>query len=84
MEHLILDLLILSPTTGYKLQQFIRNNLSLICSSSAGSVYTALKKLQSNGHISFEEALYGKRRRKIFSITKSGQEVFADWISQPI
>ena len=45
MEFLILGLLILSPMTGYELQQFIKQNLSLICSHSAGSVQSALTKL---------------------------------------
>ena len=40
MEYLILGLLILSPMTGYEVQQFIRKNLALICSHSAGSVQT--------------------------------------------
>ncbi len=47
MEHLVLGLLILSPMTGYELQQFIKQNLALICSHSAGSVQTALAKLDS-------------------------------------
>ena len=42
MEYLILGLLILSPMTGYELQQFIKKNLALICSHSAGSVQTAI------------------------------------------
>ena len=46
MEYIILGLLILSPMTGYELQQFIKNNLSLICSPSAGSMQTAVKKLE--------------------------------------
>ena len=42
MEYLILGLLILSPMTGYELQQFIKKNLALICSHSAGSVQLSL------------------------------------------
>lgn len=49
MEYLILGLLILSPMTGYELRQFIRQNLALICSDSAGSVQTALAKLGARG-----------------------------------
>ena len=49
MEYLILGLLILSPMTGYELQQFIRQNLALICSHSAGSVQAALRKLEQGG-----------------------------------
>ena len=51
MEYLILGLLTLSPMTGYELQQFIKNNLSLICSHSAGSVQAALAKLEREGKV---------------------------------
>ena len=47
MEYLILGLLILSPMTGYELRQFIRQNLALICSDSAGSVQTADLSVES-------------------------------------
>ena len=46
MEYLILGLLLLAPMTGYELQRFIKQNLALICSSSAGSVQTALTTLE--------------------------------------
>ena len=77
MEYLILGLLILSPMTGYELQQFIRKNLALICSASAGSVQTALLKLESEGKITACETMSGKRRRKIFSITETGRSAFS-------
>ena len=84
MEFLLLGLLTLSPMTGYELQQFIRQNLSLICSHSAGSVQTALGKLLRAGHITASETTQGKRRKKIFSITEGGRAAFAHWIAQPM
>ena len=66
MEYLILGLLTLSPMTGYGLQQFIRENLALICSHSAGSVQTALAKLERTGHIQAVQSTQGKRRKKSF------------------
>ena len=84
MEFLLLGLLILSPMTGYELQQFIRQNLSLICSHSAGSVQTALAKLEREGRITASEAAEGNRRKKIFSITDAGREAFAAWVEQPM
>lgn len=84
MEHLILGLLMLSPMTGYELQQFIKHNLSLICSHSAGSVQTALTKLEREGKLSVSEAMEGKRRKKTFSITEEGRACFASWVAQPM
>lgn len=84
MEYLILGLLILSPMTGYELQQFIKKNLALICSHSAGSVQTALAKLEKEGKVTACEVIQGKRRKKRFSITGTGRSVFSAWVAQPM
>lgn len=84
MEHLLLGLLLLSPMTGYELQQFIKKNLALICSHSAGSVQTALSKLEKDGKITASEQTEGKRRKKVFAITDAGRSAFSVWIAQPM
>lgn len=84
MEYLILGLLILSPMTGYELQQFIKQNLALICSHSAGSVQTALGKLVREGHITAAETTQGMRRKKTYSITQAGCTAFSAWVAQPM
>ena len=84
MEYLIVGLLILSPMTGYELQQFIKQNLALICSHSAGSVQTALAKLEREGRITAAESSEGRRRKRIFSITEAGRAAFSDWVAQPM
>ena len=84
MDYLILGLLILSPMTGYELQKFIKNNLSLICSHSAGSVQTALSKLEKEEKVMYRESVEGKRRKKIYTITEAGRTAFSKWLSQPM
>ncbi len=84
MEFLLLGLLMFSPMTGYELQQFIKNNLTLICSHSAGSVQFALAKLEREGFIISNESVEGKRRKKRFSITPAGCTAFQRWIAQPM
>ena len=84
MEHLILGLLILSPMTGYEIQRFIKQNLSLICSHSAGSVQIALSKLQRENYIAAHDTMEGRRHKKTFSITEQGRTTFFNWIAQQI
>lgn len=84
MEYLILGLLILSPMTGYELQHFIKKNLALICSHSAGSVQAALSKLVKEGKSIAREAVEGRRRKKIYSITDDGRAAFSRWVAQPM
>ena len=84
MEYLLLGLLMLSPMTGYELQQFIKKNLALICSHSAGSVQAALSKLEKEGRVTASEAAAGKRRKKTFFITDDGRAAFSSWVAQPM
>lgn len=84
MEYLLLGLLMLSPMTGYELQQFIRKNLALICSHSAGSIQAALSKLEKDGRISASETTEGRRRKKTFTITQAGRDAFSAWVAQPM
>lgn len=84
MEYLILGMLILSPMTGYELQKFIRKNLALICSHSAGSVQTALAKLEKDGKITSSETAEGRRHKKVFSITDAGRTAFSVWVARPM
>lgn len=84
MEYLILGLLTLAPMTGYEVQQFIKQNLALICSHSAGSVQTALGKLIREGHVTAAETTQGRRRKKTYSITESGSAAFSAWVTQPM
>ena len=64
MDYLILGLLILSPMSGYELQQFIRQNLALICSHSAGSIQTSLTKLCKADLIRWRKAARETGKRK--------------------
>lgn len=84
MEYLILGLLVLSPMTGYEVQQFIKKNLFLICSHSAGCVQAALSKLERGGKISARDVPGSKRRKKIFTITDAGKAAFSAWVAQPM
>lgn len=84
MEYLILGLLILSPMTGYELQQFIKKNLALICSHSAGSVQTAISKLKREGKINVRDTAEGGRKKKIFAVTETGRAAFSLWVAQPM
>lgn len=84
MEYMILGLLLLSPMTGYELQQFIKKHLALICSHSAGSVQTALAKLEKGGKITASETAEGRRRKKVFAITDAGRSAFSAWVAQPM
>lgn len=84
MEGIILGLLLLKPMTGYELSQYIKQNLSTICSSSAGSIQTALKNLIQSGFVTFTEITQKNKKKKIFEITPLGNARFHQWLEEPM
>lgn len=84
MEFIILGLLLLKPMTSYEIRRFIKTNLSLICSDSAGSVQTALKKLLLQGNIEFQQHVENGKNKKIYSVTSNGKNNFLSWVQSPM
>lgn len=84
MEYIILGLLLIKPMTGYEISRFIKVNLSMICSSSAGSVQTAIKKLLADHKIQFSEFVENGKNKKEFFITDLGKAEFSRWIQNPM
>ncbi|GMQ56612.1 hypothetical protein AN1V17_10060 [Vallitalea sediminicola] len=84
MEFIILGLLFLKPTTSYEIRRFIKTNLSMICSDSAGSVQTALKKLLLQENIKFQEYVENGKNKKVYTVTSKGKSYFMNWVQSPM
>ncbi len=84
MDNIILGLLLLSSRTIYQLHERIDKGLNMMYSSSMGSIQAAVKKLISGGYIQYEEAVENGKYKKIYSITDSGKQKFAGWVSAPM
>lgn len=84
MEYVILGLLLQRAMTGYDISCFVRNNLSMICSGSAGSVQAALKKLVNERKLEYHECVENGKNKKTYQITKLGEEEFMIWVQNPM
>ncbi len=84
MEFVILGLLQLQPMSGYEIGKFIKSNLTKICSESAGSIQTAIKKLLNSESVYFEERVSGNKTKKLFYVTDKGRQEFSAWIRTPM
>lgn len=83
MEYIILGLLNISSMTSYQINQFIKNNFSIICSDSYGSLQTALKKLVKEGSIDFIQEKEG-RKQKQYTLTETGKIKLFQWLKNPM
>ncbi len=80
MEKIILGLLMLKGMSIYEMKTSIGRKMNSMCSSSAGSIHTAIRLLQKKGFIECTE----EGRKKIYYITNLGREEFNGWLLQPM
>ncbi|ESQ75730.1 PadR family transcriptional regulator [Asticcacaulis sp. AC402] len=69
------------PRSGYALRKVFETTPMGNYSSSPGSIYPALKNLQTAGLIASQSA---GPRKSVFAITPGGLEAFVTWLAQPV
>ncbi len=84
MENIILGLLLLCNRTIYQLRDRIDKGLSLMYSSSMGSIQAAIRKLLHCGYIGYEETVESGKYKKNYHITESGRQAFFAWVNMPM
>src|SRR4030095_4213922 len=84
LEFVILGLLMIRHLTQYDIKNALQQKVSPFFSASLGSIQAALKKLESNGHIEFHEAVENGRRKKIYTLNAKGKQHFLDWMLSSI
>jgi PadR family transcriptional regulator AphA len=80
--EVLLGLLEIEPMSGYDLGVSIRASVGHIWNESYGQIYPNLKKLAAEGFVTSKtERQKGKPDRRIYSVTKKGQERLAKWLA---
>jgi PadR family transcriptional regulator AphA len=80
----VLGLLNLRPMSGYDIKRSLRSLSWLIGSPSPGSLYPALRSLLRDGLVTVRVVVrQDKPPRKEYHVTKAGENVVQEWMSQP-
>ena len=80
----ILGLLSIEPMSGYDIRQNLEESLSFFWSESFGQIYPALKRLEAARLIApVKQARPDKRRRRLYTLTASGQAKLRAWLAEP-
>jgi PadR family transcriptional regulator PadR len=77
LPTLILESLAQGPSHGYAIAQSIKSRSKGILDFKEGTLYPALHKLESAGHIQSYEGSESNRPRRYYRITKSGRTLLA-------
>jgi DNA-binding PadR family transcriptional regulator len=85
LEYALLGLIGISPMTGYDIHKLFETTPFGHFSSSPGAIYPALNRLARR---SLLDTSMDKRKearpRRIYSLTKTGEEALAAWLRQPV
>ncbi|MCH5644167.1 MULTISPECIES: PadR family transcriptional regulator [unclassified Gordonia (in: high G+C Gram-positive bacteria)] len=84
LEHAILVSLAERPGTGYEIGQQFDRSIGYFWSATHQQIYRTLKKLHTDGLVSFESvAQNGRPDKKLYTISDDGRKVLADWAMSP-
>ncbi|MFG0304613.1 MAG: PadR family transcriptional regulator [Phycisphaerales bacterium JB040] len=71
------------PITPYAVRMMIEKNLSTTFSSSAGSIYPLMRRLEKRGLMKSVASARGKRKHVEYSVTPAGKKAVRDWVRPP-
>ena len=85
LEYALLGLLRQSPQSGYDLRKTFANSPMRHFSDSPGSIYPALRRLESRGWVAPKaEAGHNARKRQVYRATSAGKTALLNWLSAPV
>jgi DNA-binding PadR family transcriptional regulator len=84
LEFALIGLLRQNPQSGYDLRKAFANTAMRHYSDSPGSIYPALRRLQSRGWITADPKPLDRRGRQVFHLAPTGAVVLLAWLSQPV
>jgi DNA-binding PadR family transcriptional regulator len=85
LGYALLGLIHQKPSSGYDLRKTFAETALGNYSSSPGAIYPALERLQARGFVGAEvQETTGLRRRRLFTITQSGEAALKQWLGRPI
>jgi DNA-binding PadR family transcriptional regulator len=85
LEHFILGILKLKPSTGYEIKKLLDTEGRFVRPRTPLSqIYNTLKSMTEKGWVTFRvETQEGKPDKKIYSATEAGDRYFIDWLTSP-
>jgi len=69
------------PCTAYVVRRDLGVSLSSYWSASAGAIYPLLRRLEERDWIRADENDWGTRKRRSFSLTRTGRKQLREWLS---
>lgn len=82
-RYAILGMLLEGPNTGYEIKSFMGRSTVYFWRESDSTIYPMLKVLSGEGKVLSNVVYVGKKKKEVFSITKTGRAEFKAWLESP-
>ncbi|MGH3452999.1 MAG: helix-turn-helix transcriptional regulator [Nocardioidaceae bacterium] len=82
-SYAVLGLLAIQPWSTYELTRQMDRSLGRVWPRAASKLYEEPKKLVARGLATSRREPVGKRPRTVYTITSSGRQALAEWLSEP-
>jgi DNA-binding PadR family transcriptional regulator len=76
----ILGLLWLEPRSGYDIKAAVDRTTRFFWAASYGQIYPELRRLEDDGLVVGVEMATGGRRRRVFRLTRAGEDALRGWL----
>jgi DNA-binding PadR family transcriptional regulator len=84
LSHALLGLINYRPTTGYELKATFDKSIHFFWNATLPQIYRTLTQMEKRGWLTLTvKHQNGKPSRKVYHITKAGQEEFKRWLTEP-
>jgi DNA-binding PadR family transcriptional regulator len=84
LEYALLGLLRMNPQSGYDLRKTFSSTPMRHYSDSPGSIYPALKRLQTKKWITGAAEDGSGRKRQEYRVTAAGKKALQEWLQKPV
>jgi DNA-binding PadR family transcriptional regulator len=85
LEYALLGLLRQGAQSGYDLRKTFANTPMRHFSDSPGSIYPALRRLESRGWVAPQaESGHNARKRQVYRVTAAGKAALVEWLRSPV
>ena len=82
-RYAILGMLLEGPSTGYEIKSLMGRSTVYFWRESDSTIYPMLKVLAEEGKVLYKIVYVGKKKKEVFSITKTGRAEFKAWFESP-
>ncbi len=79
-RYAILGVLLEGSTTGYEIKSLMGRSTVYFWRESDSTIYPMLKVLAMEGKVNSRVVFVGKKKKEVFSITKTGRKEFKAWL----